>query len=315
MLFHQPLSPLAIDAEDGHLYIRHGQSTDNVVSYAIFLPTWDASELGEEKGLGRMERRSFIESRREGAGSSSYQSFHLRTNGRGQQAAALGSWFSEKGLAFTAVLSSPLTRAVTTAEGILEHQPEPKPPHIKSILLKEQNFGIAEGKPWMARKDPNLSLEDHFTRGSFPSPTRRSDRFPGGESKEDLAARAEQAIDDLLLPYVLDVEGEYQRPLHIAIVSHGLFIREIVDALYRRERGRERVLENYRGLANTGWTRVVVGLKEPQNHAYSPDLSVRITIINEREHLENLVRQKGGIASVAHDPRQQDIRGFFAGKP
>ncbi|KIK52089.1 hypothetical protein GYMLUDRAFT_208315 [Collybiopsis luxurians FD-317 M1] len=260
-------------------FIRHGQSTDNVKK------VW-----------------------------AGWKDAPLSNHGM-KQATALGRWFSEKGIRFTAILSSPLDRAATTAEAILEHQPEPKPPHIKSTLLREQHFGIAEGKPWATRKDPNLSLEDHFAQGMFPSPPKRSDRFPGGESRDDLAARAEQAINELLLPYFWGAEGENQGPIHVAVVSHGLFIREIVDALYRREWGRERMLENYRGLSNTGWTRVVVTLKGTQYTTSSPKLSVRITAVNEREHLDNLVRQKGGIAGLAHDPRQKDIRGFFAGKP
>ncbi|KAE9400505.1 phosphoglycerate mutase-like protein, partial [Gymnopus androsaceus JB14] len=150
-------------------------------------------------------------------------------------ATALGTWFTQKGIHFAAILSSPLNRAATTAEMVLEHQPDPCT-HIKSLLLREQHFGIAEGKPWKKQKDPNLTLEEHYARGI-------------------------RVIDELLLPYVLSADGDDQGPIHIAVVSHGIFIREIVDALYRRELGRERMLDNHRGLNNTGWTRVVVKLK------------------------------------------------------
>ncbi|KAJ3967254.1 phosphoglycerate mutase-like protein [Lentinula raphanica] len=234
-----------------------------------------------------------------------------------KQAIALGQWFSTKNVHFTAILSSTLDRASTTAEAILNHQPEPYPPHIKSPLLREQHFGVAEGKPWSKRLNNGTTLEEQYKQGIYSNPSRRSDRFPGGESKDDLAARAERAIDELLMPYVLGATG--QEPIHVAVVSHGLFIREIVGALHRREAGRERSLDNFRGhLVNTGWTRVVVEMKNPQLSTNSispsrPDLSIRLTVNDKCEHLDNLVRQRGGIGSSAHDPRQKDIRGFFAG--
>ncbi|KAJ3825868.1 phosphoglycerate mutase-like protein [Lentinula raphanica] len=262
-------------------FIRHGQSTDNVKK------VW-----------------------------AGWKDAPLSNHGM-KQATALGQWFSTKNVHFTAILSSTLDRASTTAKAILNHQPEPYPPHIKSPLLREQHFGVAEGKPWSKRLNNGTALEEQYKLGIYSNPSRRSDRFPGGESKDDLAARAERAIDELLMPYVLGATG--QEPIHVAVVSHGLFIREIVGALHRREAGRERSLDNFRGhLVNTGWTRVVVEMKNPQLSTNSispskPDLSIRLTVNDKCEHLDNLVRQRGGIGSSAHDPRQKDIRGFFAG--
>ncbi|KAJ3887255.1 phosphoglycerate mutase [Lentinula edodes] len=229
-------------------------------------------------------------------------------------ATALGKWFSDKGIHFTAILSSTLDRAATTAEVILSHQPGPHPPHIKSLLLREQHFGSAEGKSWSRKSYSGATLEEeNGSQGTSTNHSRRSDRFPGGESRKDLAVRAERVIDELLLPYILNTTGPV--PSHVAVVSHGLFIREIVDALYRRGFGSEGLLNNHRGLSNTGWTKVIVNVKRSIIPTSSPslDLSVRITAINEHEHLDNLVRQKGGIGSLAHDPKQKDIRGFFAG--
>ncbi|KAJ3722027.1 phosphoglycerate mutase-like protein [Lentinula guzmanii] len=261
-------------------FIRHGQSTDNVKK------VW-----------------------------AGWKDAPLSNHGM-KQATSLGKWFSDNDVHFTAILSSNLDRAATTAETILNHQSEPHPPHVKSLLLREQYFGIAEGKPWSKRLNNGLSLEEHYEQGIFPHLPRRSDRFPGGESRDDLAARAERAIDELLMPHILSTEE--QEYVHIAVISHGLFIREIVNALYRREFGKERLLENYRGLSNTGWTRVIVEVKNPQHSlkSISPlklDLSVRITDFDKHEHLNKLVRQRGGIGSLAHDPKQKDIRGFFAG--
>ncbi|KAH7877995.1 histidine phosphatase superfamily [Lentinula edodes] len=262
-------------------FIRHGQSTDNV--------------------------------KRVWAG---WKDAPLSNHGM-KQATALGKWFSDKGIHFTAILSSTLDRAATTAEVILSHQPGPHPPHIKSLLLREQHFGSAEGKSWSRKSYSGATLEEeNRSQGTSTNHSRRSDRFPGGESRKDLAARAERVIDELLLPYILNTTGPV--PSHVAVVSHGLFIREIVDALYRREFGGEGMQNNHRGLSNTGWTKVIVNVKRSIIPTSPPsvsklDLSVRITAINEHEHLDNLVRQKGGIGSLAHDPKQKDIRGFFAG--
>ncbi|KAF8827629.1 hypothetical protein HHX47_DHR4000426 [Lentinula edodes] len=227
------------------------------------------------------------------------------------QATALGKWFSDKGIHFTAILSSTLDRAATTAEVILSHQPGPHPPHIKSLLLREQHFGSAEGKSWSRKSYSGATLEEeNRSQGTSTNHSRRSDRFPGGESRKDLAARAERVIDELLLPYILNTTGPV--PSHVAVVSHGLFIREIVDALYRREFGGEGMQNNHRGLSNTGWTKVIVNVKVNMQNLCSRrhvtnlrqrsiiptsppsvsklDLSVRITAINEHEHLDNLVR-------------------------
>lgn len=50
------------------------------------------------------------------------------------------------------------------------------------------------------------------------------------------------------------------------------------------------------------------------NHeAPIPDLKLKVIAMNQVEHLEGLVRQKGGIGSSAHDPNQRKVADFFAG--
>jgi hypothetical protein len=51
--------------------------------------------------------------------------------------------------------------------------------------------------------------------------------------------------------------------MHIAFVSHGLFIGEAIASLMRRDKHNVAGINarDYRGLRNTGWTRVVVQVK------------------------------------------------------
>lgn len=144
---------------------------------------------------------------------------------------------------------------------LLNGQPDPKPSFKVDPDLREQCFGDAEGNSWLMHRIPNKSLDDHFRDGQYPILFNRNDRFPNGESLNDLAARAERSVDDLVLkPYLaraisLDVEN-----VHVAVVSHGLCISELVLALLKRNDGGAPT-EDYRGLLNTAWTRVTVQVK------------------------------------------------------
>lgn len=83
----------------------------------------------------------------------------------------------------------------------------------------------------------------------------REEKFPGGESLDDLASRAEDAIAECIVPHLRAGDD-----LHIAMVSHGLCISELIAALLRLDPDSPRDL-SYRGLLNTAWTRVTVSTK------------------------------------------------------
>jgi broad specificity phosphatase PhoE len=148
-----------------------------------------------------------------------------------------------------------------TATVIQERQPYPKISFTISSLLREQNFGAGEGKK-ISAKDRELSLSEHYARGKFPIIQSRTEKFPGGESLEDVAKRADNVIDEILLPYVWQ-EFEGGAPMTVAIVSHGLFIAELVTRLLKRGNkdldGTE--ARNLRGLKNTAFTKVQVIFK------------------------------------------------------
>lgn len=159
---------------------------------------------------------------------------------------------------------------------------------------------------------PDKSLEDHFRDGQYPVLFDRSQKFPNGESLNDLGVRAEQSINDLVLkPYLGRAISPGGQDVHVAVVSHGLCINELIPALLKRNDGGSRA-KDYRGLQNTAWTRVTVqakvmfgplrlmcltkcmqpGTQVPQmtnNLGNLPPLIVTVTDVNQYEHLANVV--------------------------
>ncbi|GJE98398.1 phosphoglycerate mutase-like protein [Phanerochaete sordida] len=234
------------------------------------------------------------------------------------QARAAGESLSS--VHFAAIYASPLLRAFTTAQAIHDAQPEPKPPLTSSLLLREQHWGVAEGQPWTMTPDPKLGLEEQFARGIYPVLHERSQKFPDGESLEDVVKRAQQAVEELVMPHVWAAAREGKKNVHIAIVSHGIAISELIPVLVLKDERHEHPGHRWRGLLNTAWTRITVDVKgskegEPMSFADDslPPLEVKVTDFNRSEHLDNVKRQKGGIGSSAYDPKQKDIRAFFGG--
>ncbi|KAF8843286.1 phosphoglycerate mutase [Paxillus ammoniavirescens] len=230
-------------------------------------------------------------------------------------AVALGESYTNTPL--TAIITSDLKRAQATATALFNGQPNPKPPFKVDPELREQHFGDAEGHPWLMRRAPNKSLQEHFKDSQYPVLFGRNERFPNGESLNDLAARADRATCDLVLkPYLSRMALLGTEDVHVAVVSHGLCIGEMVSALVKRNHGGAPD-KDYRGLMNTAWTRVTVqvkpGMDVPEicgNLDKLPPLVVTVTDVNQHEHITKVKRQKG---IVEYDPKQTDIREFFGG--
>ncbi|KZP33702.1 phosphoglycerate mutase [Athelia psychrophila] len=182
------------------------------------------------------------------------------------------------------------------------------------------HFGIAEGHPWTMTPDASKPRAQLYAEGVFPVITRREEGFPGGESLDDLARRAAQAVEALVMPAVWRAARAGEKGGRIAVVSHGLCISELIPALLRKDANAP-PRQDFRGLMNTAWTRVTVdvpGAKEGEplefTDADPPPLSVRVTHVNVHDHIDKIKRQQGGIGRTAHDPAQKDIRAFFGGE-
>lgn len=279
------------------------------------------------------------------------------------QAKALAASFAAE--PFTAILTSPLNRALSTASAVHERQAPPRPPLIQNDLLKEQNFGEGEGTSYLPSKRASVASPQ---RVSASSPKRSSvsshseeqygalrnddeSRFPRGESRKEVQQRAEQVVEELLLPYA-GLDGDRNDtptkettsdgpPTHVLVVSHGIFIRHLVACLLKRGTVSRAATERI-SLHNTGWVRVRVeredvGRKVVEREVVEREvvnqerefvdrkrevvpqerkdykLTMSVVDVNRHDHLSGLVRQKGGIGSSAYDPRQKDLRSFFAG--
>lgn len=159
---------------------------------------------------------------------------------------------------------------------------------------------------------PNKSLADQFRDGQYPVLFERDERFPSGETLNDVAVRAERAIRDLVLKtYLSRAISSGTQDVHVAMVSHGLCISELVPALLKRNDG-SLPTKDYRGLMNTAWTRVTVQAKVtfvtfrrlcltkrvqpsaavPQVNGELenlPPLIVTVTDVNRHEHILNVV--------------------------
>ncbi|KAG1775107.1 phosphoglycerate mutase-like protein, partial [Suillus placidus] len=261
--------------------IRHGQSTDNV---RHVWAGWADAPLSQHGSLTE----------------------------------ALGVYFSQT--LFTKIYASPLKRAATTAALVLAAQPAPQPPHdftVKSI--KEQNFGVAEGKPWCFPDNrTSKSLSEYMSEGRYPTP-RPGERFTDGESDEDLAARAMQAVNEVIMPHVRSA-ARAGRAEHIALVSHGLCIGALIRALLTRDSSKVAPTREYTGMQNTAWARVVIKMQDVANSTPvdladedTPPLIVTATDFGRADHLVKLKLSAGGTGKIAHDPKQRDIRAFFSG--
>ncbi|KAG6809207.1 hypothetical protein H0H92_001162 [Tricholoma furcatifolium] len=226
------------------------------------------------------------------------------------QAAAIGSYFSQTSTSFTHIYASPLLRAHSTGLAIHKLQPH-SPPFTVTPLLREQHFGVAEGNPWALRVPEGETTQSMIAKGVYPVPRTRADRFEGGESLDDLAARAEEAVRECVLPH-LGASADNDEGLHVALASHGLCISECVQALLRLDPKADHE-ESYTGLLNTAWTRLVVERRDADYEVGfdvqegTDALRVRVTDVNRSEHLE-------GIVALTEPVSQSEARAFFGGK-
>ncbi|KAG1741826.1 phosphoglycerate mutase-like protein [Suillus paluster] len=234
------------------------------------------------------------------------------------QAEALGAYFSQT--LFTKIYASPLKRASTTAALVLAAQPAPQPPHDFDIeCIKEQHFGVAEGKPWCFRDyRTSKSLAEYMSEDKYPA-LLPGERFTEGESDEDLAARAVQAVDEVIMPHLRSA-SRAGRAEHIALVSHGLYIGALITALLKRDSSGVSPTREYIGMQNTAWARVVIKVQGVADGTpidfvdeHTPPLVIIATDFGRADHLVTLKPNVGGTGKIAYDPKQRDIRAFFSG--
>ncbi|KAL7412572.1 histidine phosphatase superfamily [Mrakia frigida] len=222
-----------------------------------------------------------------------------------KQANAVGGYFKE--VKIDAIFASPLLRARWTGEQIhQQNQTVPHPEITISPLLREEFFGDYEGKN-LTGNPISHSLERDFA-------------FPGGESLNDVGARADEAIDQFILPYILNTATSSEQQ-HVIVTAHGIFNSELVGAFLRRRASGEGTGWQPTGMTNTGWTRLEISINDPSHPSSStvaghptpsdsnpssipsaaaptlptahagPKLDVKILLVNQTTHLDHLRSQ------------------------
>ena len=124
-----------------------------------------------------------------------------------EQAKAAGLRAKQQGLAFDAIVSSPLQRAHHTAQHIATHTGYDHDKIVLNDLLKERGFGALEGTRNIKAGAEYLLSEQNI------------DKYDNVESLENLQKRADQA-----LAYLQSLDYDT-----VLVVAHGAFGR----ALYR----------------------------------------------------------------------------------
>ena len=260
------------------------------------------------------------------------------------QAERLGKFLAKSGLTFTHILTSDLQRAVKTASAIRSWndaaQPGAKLEVTALKVLREQDFGYYEGKPFYARsQDSSKSGKDSDRAQHQDDPD-----FKDVESKESMAARMNDFLRDHLLPIIYK-EGAKEKA--VAIVSHGIILSHLWKSFLKLlpkdsvslspeisiGSGRVTPLEYLGGWSNTGYLELdlsrrsqeatsndILGSTPSQSSKMDSSSSASLSLashkviiktVNGKAHLQGLKRTKGGVGSAKFDEDQKSIDSFF----
>ncbi|MDQ7040981.1 MAG: histidine phosphatase family protein [Rhodothermus sp.] len=136
----------------------------------------------------------------------------LNEQGR-RQAKALARRFASVPL--EAIYTSPLQRAVATAEAVRLYHPEV--PLYRMVDLEEMDWGHLEGKPYAPPYDAQIrAVYERWRAGEYAYPV------PGGESILDVQRRALRALETILMQH----EGKT-----VLVVTHGRFLRVLLASV------------------------------------------------------------------------------------
>lgn len=264
------------------------------------------------------------------------------------QAERLARYQGASGIRYTHVFASDLQRAVKTAEALLaaqsEHDDTPSLTVQQLPVLREQDFGFYEGKPFYARQPlSNKSGKDAHRLHHQNDPS-----FKDVETRESMAKRTNSFVVDHLLPLIL--KNGFGQEAVVAIVSHGIILSQLWKSILRMfskhtvalaqgvtdSNGGVTSLEHLGGWSNTGYLELditnttpdpggkaeigAVQLEagtsptekraEPVPISLPPSIKMLIKEVNGKEHLKGLKRARG-VGSSQYDEGQQKIESFF----
>lgn len=262
------------------------------------------------------------------------------------QVERLGRFFAQAGVRFTSIFSSDLQRAFKTAEalrlthGIGSDQEEVALPEVCQLtVLREQDFGFYEGKPFYTRQ------RDSKISGKAGSQHREDHDFKDVESTDSMTLRMNIFVQNHLLHLLFDENFKAEQV--VAVVSHGIILSHLwrclltlfpkgsvtlCPSLSLGSEGKTVVLEHLGGWSNTGYLELDIlpgqvdastangsaktDQRVPQSSCKNPSLrtvplKMTVKTVNGNKHLKNLERTRGGIGSSKHDEGQKKIDSFF----
>lgn len=266
------------------------------------------------------------------------------------QAEKLGQYLASSGVRLTAIFSSDLQRAAKTARSILNFQLKRfANTNLSTVnelpVLREQDFGYYEGKPFYARPRglKQTGKENHHAEHV------NDPDFKDVESKESMALRMDNFLEEQIVP-LLKSPTSTKEPV-VAVVSHGIvlsllwrcLLKRFESATVRLATGLEFAdetqtsFEYLGGWSNTGYLELDIqgsalanaidmidaihgppasgeisaGTAEPiLLHGWS----MVVKMVNGKEHLKGLKRTGGGVGSSKADDRQKKLDNFFVSK-
>ncbi|KAJ5771288.1 uncharacterized protein N7511_003339 [Penicillium nucicola] len=225
------------------------------------------------------------------------------------QIEALGRHFATGQIQVNTIFASDLSRARITAEAICRHQtPLPNQSRVSPILtdsLRERHYGKMEGKSWI----PSSAIADS-----------------GIETDMSMIQRANNFLNEHLLPLIL---ADPENVGNVVIVAHGILLRRlwnrIIELVHQADvhiapgKQIDSMTAARPGWSNTGVA--TINLQQSQeaksrkpHTAVLHGWSIIILDIDNKDHLVNLTRTRGGIGSAAHDRKQKTMDRFFKRK-
>ena len=259
-------------------------------------------------------------------------------------------------MTFSHVFSSDLQRAQKTAEALLASQTKSQIQSndhlqngpvsvVQDLLLREQDFGFFEGKPFYAREHSSSKSGKH----SHWSQHANEPSFQDVESKESMRKRADEFVHGNLISLLCDEDAPSN--CVVAIYSHGIILNHLWKSIFSLF-GKNAVslapgvsvgnavstpLEYLGGWSNTGYLELDISpshalsvqeenmttdctliekrerpneTADDRSHPIFPNLKMRILAVNGKDHLRALKRTRG-VGSAAHDESQRKIENFF----
>lgn len=239
----------------------------------------------------------------------------------------------------TRIFSSDLQRAYRTAEAIrLEQLKLKKDANFDLVvtelsILREQDFGFYEGKPFHAKPR-------ELNRSNHRSEHQNSPGFKDVESKEAMAKRMNSFLEQFIVPCLQEIISEPE-PVFV-IVSHGMILSTLWKCFLKRSASQNvrlgnglemksgsATIEHIGAWSNTGYMLLDVHLlaqSAPTARATAGntavearqikativhDLRIVIKAVNSKDHLRGLKRTGGGVGSSKFDEGQKKIESFF----